>query len=183
MTRGRNLIPLRAFVKETYGDKGWQAFLTELSAKTRAVFDGLILEDAWYDRSIDVEATQTLRRLWQAGDPYVVRKLAARTAHHHDRVYMHPLLTHGDPLPLLRRAAAEYREYYQSGALAVIETRPDGIRLQLDDPHSAEVFCTESLPGFLEEIIRLSGRKVAHVRQEACRFHGAEKCEIDVAWA
>jgi hypothetical protein len=179
--RGRNLIPLRAFVKEKYGDKGWAAVLAGLSPKAREVMEGLILEDNWYDRAVDVEAVDAILRLAHKDDATLARQLAARIADHHERVYMRPVLKQG-PLALLRRAAAEWREYYQGGTLSVIETRERGVRLELHDPEASDLFCGQSLPGFLEAVLRLGGAKDVHARQTACRYRGAPCCEIEVDW-
>jgi len=109
-------------------------------------------------------------------------RMCGRVAKHHDRFYLRPLLKLGGPMPVVRRAAALYREYFQGGEMALIERREHGARVQIDDAHAPRQFCSDTLPGFIEELIRLSGRKPVRVLQDVCRFAGASHCEIDIEW-
>jgi hypothetical protein len=180
--RGRSLIPVRAFVKETFGEHGWKRFLAELAPAHRALLDGLIVPDAWYDRTIDTDQIAALAKLWAQEMPDLWRKLGARVARHHVRSYLRPLMVLGGPILVIKRAASLYREYYQGGAMAVVERRDTGARLSLEDPLQHRWFCGHSLPGFIEEFIALAGRQVVHVRQDVCTWNGAEHCELDLEW-
>ncbi len=181
--RGRNLIPLRAFVKERYGDEGWKRFLAAVTPRYRPIWDGLIAEWTWYDRTIDTDGLAALKKVFGEEDGDVVRRLAMRVARHHDRLYMRPILILGGPHLLFRRAGALYQEYYQGpGTLTLVEEGDRWARVVLDDPAAPPAFCEESLPGFMEEIIRLAGRWPVVTRQETCTHRGGARCALYAAW-
>lgn len=180
--RGRVLAPLRAFVKETFGEAGWNRLLGELPSEACAVLDGLLVPDGWYDRSVHRAIGETTYRLWSGEMPDLGRRMGVRAARGHDRVYLRPLMKIGGPHLLLKRAAAIYRDNFQGGEMSVIERRDDGGRILLDDPNSYRHYCSEALPGFFEELIRLTGREPVHVLHDVCRHQGADHCEFDIAW-
>ncbi len=182
LVRGRTLVPVRAFLKESFGEQGWKRLLGELPPPDRAILDGLIVPDSWYERHLHTDLIDTAYRLWRADMPTMGRAMGARVASHHDRFYLRPLIRLGGPKMLVKRAAALYREYFQGGAMSVIETRDDGATVRLDDPHASRWFCSETLPGFIHEILLLSGRKVEHAKQTVCRYDGADHCELDMEW-
>lgn len=182
LVRGRTLVPVRAFLKESFGEQGWKRVLGELAPPDRAVLDGLIVPDAWYERRLHSELLDHTFRLWRREVPDLGRLLGARVAGHHDRFYLRPLIRLGGPNMIVRRAAALYRDYFQGGAMEVLERRDTGARLRLDDPNALRWFCSETLPGFCLEILRLTGRPVVHAKQVVCRFEGADHCELDLEW-
>ena len=180
--RGRTLVPVRAALKENFGDVGWKRVLAELAPTDREVLDGLLVPDNWYDRRLHTSLLDATERLFRADVPDVGRRIGARVAHHHDRFYLRPLIRLGGPMMVVRRASALYREYFQGGEMTMIEQRDNGARLQLDDPLASRFFCKETLPGFVEELIRLSGRTPLHVTMPVCRHDGADHCELDFEW-
>jgi len=182
LVRGRTLVPLRAFVKETYGEPGWQRLLGELPPPVREILDGLVVPDAWYDRAAHVGLIEVSFRLWGSETPNLGRKMGGRVAKHHDRFYLRPLLKLGGPMAVVGRAASLYRDYFQGGEMSIVARREHGARVTLNDPHCPPQFCSETLLGFIEELIRLSGRKPVRVAQDVCRFAGATHCEMDIEW-
>jgi hypothetical protein len=182
LVRGRILVPVRASIKEDFGDPGWKRLLAELPPSDRELLDGLILQDNWYERRLHNALIDAAERLFRADNPDVLRRVGARAARHHDKFYLRPLMALGGPMLLVRRASSLHREYFQGSQMAVIEQRDKGARLQLDDPNGSRVFCQETLLGFIEEIVRLSGRTLVHVITPVCRYQGADHCEIDLEW-
>jgi hypothetical protein len=182
LVRGRSLVPLRAFVKETFGDHGWNRLLHELPPKSREVLDGLILPESWYDRAIDRDAVEMLFKLWRAEVPDLGRRLGSRVAKHHARFYLRPIFMIGGPMLVVRRTAAIYRDYYKGGSMSVIEQRDSGARLAIEDDMTHEWFCTETLPAFITELFALGGRRIVRLEQDVCRFRGAEHCELELEW-
>jgi hypothetical protein len=181
--RGRTIIPVRAFLKENFGDVGWRRVLAELPGTQRAVLDGLMLQDSWYDRAMHSALLEVALRVLGGADPTLLgRRIGARIARHHDKLYLRPLLKLGGPRIVVRRAAALYRDYYQGGEMSVVEEREAGGVLRIDDPSAPRLFCDATLPGFAEELIRLAGQEPVFVRQIACRFAGAAFCELDIEW-
>jgi hypothetical protein len=182
LVRGRTLVPVRAFLKESFGARGWARVLAELPPPDRAVLDGLIVPDAWYERRLHSALLEQAFRFWHKEMPDLGRNLGARVAAHHDRFYLRPLIRLGGPMIVVKRAAALYREYFQGGDLSVIERRENGARLRLDDPHALRWFCGETLPGFARGIASLAGRRVVRAEQVVCRFDGADHCELELEW-
>jgi hypothetical protein len=178
LCRGRVLVPLRAIVKETFGDTGWKRLLGELSPKQAQVLCGLIVPDAWYERSLHLSFMETSLRLWSSEVPDLGRRMGIRAARHNDRFYMRPLLKLGGPVLIAGRAAAIYREYFQGSELAIVERRDCAVRVRLDDPLAPRAFCEQVMTGYLEELVRLTGRTPIRVEQDVCRFRSADHCEI-----
>jgi hypothetical protein len=180
--RGRTLVPIRAALKENFGDHGWKRVLALLPPTDREVLDGLLVPDNWYERTLHTGMIEAALRLFGSEVPDLGRKIGARVATHHDRFYLRPLLRLGGPMMVVRRASALFREYFQGSSLTMIEQRENGARLQLDDPEAPRFFCKETLPGFIEELIRLSGRTPLGVTEPVCRHQGADHCELDFEW-
>ena len=180
--RGRTLVPIRAALKENFGDAGWRRVLAELPPSDREILDGLLVPDNWYERTLHTSLLEASLRLFRGEVADVGKRIGARVAHHHDRFYLRPLIRLGGPMMVVRRASSLYREYFQGGSLTLIEQRENGARLQLDDPLAPPFFCKETLPGFVEELIRLAGREPIHVTMPVCRHEGADHCELDFDW-
>lgn len=180
--RGRALVPMRAFIKESFGDLGWKRLLAELAPPHREILDGLIVPDAWYERDLHAATLAAIERLFRAEVPDLGRRLGFREAAHQDRFYLRPLLHIGGARLAIRLAASIFRDYFQGASLSVIEQRSRGARLQLDDPLASRFFCSEILPAVVEAIIQLAGGKPVYVRHEACRHEAAPFCEIDAQW-
>lgn len=175
-------MPMRAIVKETFGDTGWNRLLGELSPKQAQILSGLIVPDAWYDRGLHVSLLDTALRLWSSEVPDLGKRMGIRAARHNDRFYMRPLLKLGGPVLITGRAAAIYREYFQGSELTVVERRESAVRFRLDDAMASRAFCEDVMTAHMEEMIRLTGRMPVSVRQDVCRFRNADHCEIDVEW-
>jgi hypothetical protein len=182
LVRGRVLVPLRAFVKENFGDVGWRRLLGELPPADRQVLDGLLVEGNWYERHLHTSALEVIERLWRADLPDIGRRIGQRTARHSDRFYLRPLMRLGGVMMLVRRASSLYREYFQGGSMSVIEQRDHGARISLDDANAPRLACQETIPGFIEELVRLAGREPVHVSAPCCRYQGGDHCEIDFEW-
>ncbi len=182
LVRGRTLVPVRAALKENFGDVGWKRVLAELAPTDRAALDGLLVPDNWYERNLHTDMMEAALRLFRSDAPDLGKLIGARVARHHDRFYMRPLLRLGGPTMVVRRASSLYREYFQGGTLTMIEQRETGARLQLDDPLASRFVCRETMPAFVEELIRLSGRTPVHVLTPVCRYEGADHCELDLEW-
>jgi uncharacterized protein (TIGR02265 family) len=182
LVRGRVLVPLRAFVKEAFGDLGWRRLLAELPPPHREILDGLIVPLNWYDREIHGAFLEAVLRLWGDEVPDVGRRMGARAAEHHVRSYLRPLIRLGGPMRLMERAASVYRDNFQGVELGVIERRSQGARLELLDPFAPPFFCGVSFPAAIEAMVRLAGATTVTVVQPVCRHTGAERCEIDVEW-
>jgi hypothetical protein len=180
--RGRTLVPIRAGLKENFGDVGWKRVLGELPPPDREVLDGLLVPDNWYDRRLHTGLLEASSRLFGAGTPDLGHRLGVRVAQHHDRFYLRPLLRLGGPMMIVRRASSLYREYFQGGTCAVIEQREHGARLEYDDPLAPALLCRETLPAFIEELIRLGGKEVVRMSRPVCRYEGADHCELDFEW-
>jgi hypothetical protein len=182
LVRGRTLVPVRASLKEQFGESGWRRILAEAAPADRAVLDGLIVPDNWYERHLHTHLIEAAERLFRGVEPDVGKNIGKRVAAHHDRFYLRPLLRLGGPLMVVRRASSIYREYFQGGEMHMIEQREHGARIQLDDPHAPRFFCQETLVAFCAEVVRLAGRDILHATAPACRHDGADHCEIDLEW-
>jgi hypothetical protein len=184
LVRGRTLVPVRASLKEQFGDAGWKRVLAQLAPADRAILDGLIVPDNWYERRLHTGMLEAAETLFRPDYPDVGERIGRRVAAHHDRFYLRPLLRLGGPMMLVRRASAIYREYFQGGEMAVVEQREHGARVMLSDPYAPRFVCRETLPAFCVEIVRLAGREMVHVTEPVCRHAGTgqDHCELDLEW-
>ena len=180
--RGRTIIPVRAFLKESFGDHGWKRVLAELTPAQRTIVDGFMLPDSWYEREVHSALLRAAVKVHGHDMPDVSRRIGVRVAQHHDKFYIRPLLKLGGVKMVVKRAASLYRDYYQGGEMILIEQRDSGGRLRVEDPDAPAELCEGTLIGFIEEIIRLAGREPVFVKQSACKFAGGTACEIDFEW-
>jgi uncharacterized protein (TIGR02265 family) len=180
--KGQILGSRRDFVKEHFGDGGWEKVLGALPVAEQEQLRGTILATAWFPfdlgKRLDKEIVDNLGK----GSSIVFEELGVKSAQKNLNGVHKTFLAPGDPQAFMNKAATIYRYYYDTGRREYEETGPlSGVITTFE----AETF---SLPdcltviGWYKEALRMCGAKEVTAAEEECRANGGSCCRYRFEW-
>jgi hypothetical protein len=182
-TRGLNLGAARAYVKERFHQAGWNRMLALLPRRDiEEVWDALILPTGWYDYPIHHAFLENLDREFRAAEPNLGRELGARAAQQDIKFYHSQTMAFVDPARILEQSTRLWSEHYSEGRIEVDDRGDRSMKLVLTNPGVHRMVCTETVPGWGLQAIRLAGARDARVEHVVCVHHGFSRCEYVVEW-
>jgi hypothetical protein len=179
--RGIGLSASRAYVKERFGEPGWQELLAALpDERTRAIWDAIIAPDGWYagalyDRFLDALAS-CFGETAAVGEE-LGRRIARAEIHH--RIFLHDLADLGRALDESPRL---WNAYFSEGAIRVTRRRSDELDLALDNPGVHRMVCGELVVGWGSEILEAAGATIVENTHHRCVARGDGACAYRIRW-
>lgn len=180
--KGQILAARREFVKEHFGDGGWEKVLSALPEPDRGPLRGTILATAWFPFDLGKLLDKAIVDVLGKGSSAVFEDLGAKSAQKNLNGIHKTFLTPGDPQAFMNKAATIYRYYYDTGRR---EYRQTGASSGVVTTFEAETF---SLPdcltviGWYKEALRMCGAKEVSTVEEECRASGGTCCRYRFEW-
>jgi hypothetical protein len=152
-----------------------------LPARLQHYLDERISASAWYPEEDLVALIRTMLRLLPGERDQVLADMGRATAREHmEGTYAH-LIEGGRVRNLGIRAATLWSAMHDSGQMAVTDSAPGRVRLELAGyGHPSEELCKISC-GYIHEVLRLNGIETEPVKL-ACAVAGDEACVWDFTW-
>src|SRR5215813_12724478 len=141
--RGRLVMPGRAFVKEQFGENGWQRVLAQLAPADRKIVDGLILSESWYEVELYNRFYEAILREFSGELNNLALQLGRHAAEMNVPLFHRILIRFGSPQGMFGRAAAIWKEYFDQGRMEVIERGENYTRVVLHDDYVRPWFARE----------------------------------------
>jgi len=174
------------FVRERFGEAELRRLKDSLSETSRGLLDGRVLPHAWVPFDLFVELNLAVDRTFGTGDLSMCREMGRYSAAVNLPTLYRIFYRLGSPSFILRKAAKVWRVHYDSGELRVLDPDLDGpeerATLEIaafETPHRAHC---QSVLGWAERSVELSGGTVIHAREETCRTEGHDTCRLAVRW-
>lgn len=169
------------YVRERHGEQGYRKLLDALEAQHRKIIQARVLPHAWAPFSLFVDVNVQTDALFGTGDLALCREMGRYSAEVNLPTLYRIFYKLGTPSFIIRKAARLWDVHYSSGRLAVEDTE-DGANLRIEEfatPHRAHC---QSVLGWAERSVELSGGKVTYAEEEQCRTRGDRACLVVARW-
>ncbi|HTY07948.1 MAG TPA: TIGR02265 family protein [Candidatus Edwardsbacteria bacterium] len=180
--KGNIIAARRDFVKEHFGDAGWEQVLAALPGDERRSLEGSILATAWFPFELGDRLDKTIVSVLGKGDPGVFEELGVKSAQKSLSQMHKKFLTPGDPQAFLRKADMIYHYYYDTGRREYRETGPcSGVLTTFDAETFSAPDCLTVI-GWYKEALRQCGARDVAITEEECRASGGACCRYAFSW-
>lgn len=181
--KGTAIAGRRQYVLRYHGEDKLRAVLAQLKDRGAAQrLEAGVLKSAWYPFSLFVDLTETIDRVVGRGDGRLYRSIAAQTAEDDLSTVYKVFFKFLQPSYIFGKASQLWSSYYSSGSLKVSERAPGDIEMEVvgfETPHWAHC---ESVLGWAERSIQLTGVKNVRAEHLECRSKGAPRCRMHLGW-
>ena len=178
-----NIVKARiGFVKERFGEAGWQKVLASLSEE-----DGTALKSvtnvAWYDFDLGARLDKAIVSALAGGDRHVFEEMGRASARENLTGVHATFLQPRDPQKFMAKAPLIYNFYYDKGRRTWEPTGPtSGIMTTFGSETFSAADCA-TVVGWHREALAMVGAKNVQIVEEACRARGDEVCSYKVSWS
>lgn len=179
--KGMNLLHMRNWVLQRYGETGWQRVVRALAPPDATVVASLV-PVGWYDLSLQHRLVRTIDHTLGDGDLRLVPSIGRYEADQ-DLTRIHRLfLRLATPGFVLEKAGNYWSRLYDGGEWEVVRDTPNsarGVLRGLAPPDPA--FCVY-LWAYIEKMFRLTGVQGGNLTHTACVTRGADACVFEGTW-
>lgn len=144
--------------------------------------DGKALKSNWYPFSVMIDISVGIDRLFGKGDLGIVEQVGGDVAAADLNGVYKFFMAMASPQYLMDKAASLWRNYYDSGEMAVIDRGETHAILELrgfDTPH--RVHCL-AVKGWMMRTLELCGCKNVRGVHRECRALGHARCVFEGRW-
>ena len=181
--KGNILKSRMAFVKERFGDAGWEEVRSALSAHDQKTLGGIITNSGWYPFEVGKRLDEAIVATVGRGSFSVFGELGRASARENLGGVHHGLLTPGDPEAFLRKAQMIYQFYYDVGRRTWESTGPGSGVLTTNDAETYSEADCATVIGWYKEALSMCGARMVRIEEEACRGRGDDVCRYRVSWS
>ena len=173
------------YVRETYGEGGVRAVRDALRPEHRTVLEGRVLPHEWVPFALFTDLCVEVDRRFGKGDMAVCREMGRYAARVNLPTLYRIFYALGSPEFILRRAGKVWAVHYSSGRMETTFADKVGVKevrlsiVDFADPHIAHC---QSVLGWAEESVVLSGGKEMKGSMLSCRAQGASTCELKIEY-
>ena len=180
--KGNIIAARRDFVKEHFGDAGWERVLAALPDGERLLLEGSILATAWFPFELGDRLDKAIVDVMGGGDQDVFEQLGVKSAQRSLAQSHKSFLAPGDPQSFMKKSPAIYRFYYDTGRREYTQTGPaSGVMTTYDAKTFSVPDCLTVL-GWHKEALRMCGARNVEGVEEECRAKGGSCCRYRFKW-
>ena len=180
--KGSAIASRALWVRLHHGEEGVARLCAALSPQSRAVVQEPPHKARWYPFEVFVELNVTIDKLFGKGDLSLVRTLGRFGADANLTTVYRLFYTVGTPKWIMDRAARLWDLHYDSGKLVIVRYPGNELDLRLVGHETPHVTHCQSVFGWGERSLELSGAKRVRGEELACRVRGDEACVFHVVW-
>lgn len=182
--KGSALASRVLWVRLNHGTDGLDRLTHQCSPALRATIDAGVKLARWYPFEQFVELITVIDRLFGTGDGALVRQLGYHGADANLSTIYRLFYRVGSVMWLLGRAARLWNAHYDSGRLEVRARGAGSGEADLDIVDFATPDCVhcESVSGWCQRSIEMSGGIDTSVERVQCRQRGDARCRLRATW-
>jgi hypothetical protein len=182
--KGTLIAGKRQYVLKKHGEEKLDKVLAQLKDREAASrLKSTVLKSAWYPFELFIDLTQAIDRVVGYGDGRLYRSIAAYTAEDDLSSVYKIFFKALQPMYIVNKATQLWSLTYTSGQLKATQTAPTAIELELVDFEAPNWVHCESLLGWAERSIQLTGVRGVHADHVECRARGATRCRMRIGWS
>lgn len=179
--KGTAVVASLRYVQERFGDEAVKRVLGSLPADERRVLEAGILASSWYPMPLFLHFMQESERQLAAQEKDVIRRMGAASAEYGIKGVYKIFFRLGSPEFVIGRAARVFGSYYDTGQIAVVESRAGRAVLDLAGFAGAPQFC-ERILGWMQTTVVMAGAKNLRSGHPLCVHRGDEVCRFVGDW-
>lgn len=181
--KGTAIAGRRQYVVRYHGQEKLRAVLAGLKDHEAAQrLEVGALKSAWYPFSLLIDLTENIDRVVGNGDGKLYRAVGAQTAEDDLSTVYKIFFKFLQPMYIVNKAAQVWNAYYSSGRLQTTQLGPGAVQIEIIDFETPNWVHCESVLGWAQRSIELSGAKNVRVEHPECRGKGAAHCRMRVLW-
>ena len=181
--KGTAIAGRRQYVVRYHGEDKLHAVLAQLKDRESAQrLETGALKSAWYPFSLFIDFTETIDRVVGKGDGKLYRAVAAQTAEDDLSTVYKVFFKFLQPTYIFNKAAQLWSAYYTSGRLQTTLLSPGNIEMEIANFETPHWVHCESVIGWAERSIQLTGVKGVRAEHVECRAKGASRCRMRLFW-
>lgn len=181
--KGTTIAGRRHYVLAHHGEDKLKAVLAGLKDKEAAKrLETGVLKSSWYPFELLIDLTETIDKVVGRGDGKLYRAMAAQTAEDDLSTVYKVFFKLLQPMYIFNKAAQLWSSYYTSGKLQTTQLGPATIEMEIlnfETPHWAHC---ESVLGWAQKSIEMTGVKGVRADHVECRSKGAQHCRMRLFW-
>jgi predicted hydrocarbon binding protein len=169
----------KAFLLETLGEEGFNAFIAKLTPRTRG-YVKTPLASSWCEFESLIELDRAIYNELKSRYPNVLALIGAASAELGiGRIYKS---LDSESLVQFLESNAMFHDQYQKFGSVKFEKTPTGARMIYSNyPVHSPVFCASAIGYFMESILRHGGTDPS-VTETKCQCHGDKTCTFEMKW-
>jgi hypothetical protein len=180
--KGNALASRITWVSLTHGAEGIERLAAACSPALEKVVSRGAVMAKWYPFELFTELVTTIDRVFGNADSKLIRALGRNGADAHLTTIYRLFYKVGTVHWMLGRGARLWGAHYDSGRLEIYARGYRHVELRIvgfDTPDRAHC---QSVAGWVERSIELSGGQRVVVDETACRARGEEGCRLHCTW-
>ncbi len=181
--KGTSIAGRRQYLVRYHGGEKLRAVLAHLRDREGAKRIEIgVLKSQWYPFALFIDFIETIDRVIGQGDGKLYRPMAAQTAEDDLSTVYKVFFRFLQPMYGIGKAAELWSAYYSSGKLKMTPLDPSKIELEIADfarPHWAHC---ESVLGWAQRSLELTGVKDVVCEHVDCRSRGGSRCRMHLSW-
>jgi len=180
LSKGVGFFSVIAFVRERFGDDGWQQVLSTLPDADQSEFAGMI-PMGWYSLDMYSRLLRQLVVVHGQTSGRLLEECGAFSAEQDLTTLYKAFLRFADPGLTLDQSVKLWRRFHDTGVWRVERDDKRAVGTLTEWGCSDEHLCRE-LCGYLATLIGMSRGKDAAVQHRDCRARGASACVFAASW-
>lgn len=178
-----NIIKARvAFVREHFGEDGWNKVLQALPDEDRRIVGGIITNVGWYPFKVAEKLDNTIVSTLAHGKNEVFEDIGRASAKENLTGVHKDFVESRDPQTFLKQTPLIYRFYYDTGRRTYEPTGPNsGVIITYDAETYSTIDCLTVI-GWYKEALEMCGAHNVTIQEENCRARGDNECRYRVSW-
>jgi hypothetical protein len=173
------------YVREHFGEAAVRAVRDALRPEHKTLLEGRVLPHEWVPFPVFTDLCVEIDRIYGKGDLALCREMGRYAARVNLPTLYRIFYALGSPEFILRRAGKVWAVHYSSGRMETQFADRAGakiVRLGIVDFAEPHVAHCQSVLGWAEESVTLSGGTDAKGAMMSCRALGDASCEIKVEY-
>ena len=170
------------YVREGFGQVELKQVMDKLSPEDKIFISKKIVPLSWVPAPVLSHLMEAVDIVLGKKDFYLCREIGRYQAEKGINSFYQMFIRAGNPSFALKRAPSFWRSLHDEGELVIEITGERSVRARvLHYPDAGKAFCN-SLIGYFERVLEMSGAKDVEIFEAKCRSKGGEYCEFFGNW-
>jgi hypothetical protein len=172
------------FVRERYGEEGYQRWLAALSPESREIVTSKILPSAWYPlEQAYVAPTRVVCEQYFGGAKRGAFEVGRYSALRALTGIYKMFVKIGSPAWLMERGSKVFETYYRPSHLEVVDRKDGGCRMLITDIEDVSGYVENRIAGWADAAIEIHGYKTRKVIVTRSISTGDPRTELELTWS
>jgi uncharacterized protein (TIGR02265 family) len=178
-----NIVKARiGFVRERFGEAGWQKVLAALPARDQEQLKSA-MNVAWYDFELSDRLDKAIVTALGGGDTRLFEEMGRASARENLTTVHTGFLHPADPQKFMAKAPSVYAFYYDKGRRTWEPTGPNSGVMTTYDAETFSAADCATVVGWYKEGLSMVGARNVRIVEDQCRARGAPVCRYQVSWS